>query len=252
MSSPPDTTATPHTKPAPRRYQGVSAEERLRARKERLVLAATEVFGRLGFKSATMRDICHEARLADRYFYESFKNVDDAFEAVYAQMADELIAAIGLAMSQSPSSVEDLVQNGLRAFFTFIQADPRRAQVMLIDAVHAGQYSARDSTGRGPVYNRVIGLMSGMLEQRAFGTINGRLVASGLVGIAIHTATTWAQDGFKVSVDVVLEHNLYAWRGLKLWAEDVRQAQATTAQAAQPPDPAELVNHVLTSFKPDA
>lgn len=235
------------SKPLRRSYQGVSAEERQRERRDRLIEAATEVFGVSGYKYATMRDICGKARLSDRYFYESFKNVDEIFEVVYSRMADQLIADVGGAMTTAQPTPEGLVHGGLRAFFQFIRDDPRRAQVMLIDAIHAGQGTPHQEqmAGRGQMFNRVISLISNSFVQNSRGLLNGRLLASGLLGMAIHTAITWAHDGFNASVDDMLDYNLYAWRGLQDWLNT--QTPAATDQGA--PEPAQrVVQNLLTSF----
>jgi len=43
------------------------------------------------------------------------------------------------------------------------------------------------------------------------------LVASGLIGLIIHVSTVWASNGFVTPVEKVLDHIMYAWRGLSLW-----------------------------------
>jgi AcrR family transcriptional regulator len=250
MSSP--TSTKP---PLQRRYLGVPPEDRQRLRREKLLEAAIEVFGKRGFKHATMRDICAHARLSDRYFYESFRNIEESFDVVYNTMAEQLIQAMALGMSQAPASPEGIIKAGLHAFLQFIQDDARRAQIMLIDAVHAGQYQAlagQNGQTRPSSYNRVVTLLSNAMAFEQLPDIKGRLVASGLVGMAIHTAISWAQGGFEVSIDDVLAHNLYAWRGLNLWTQEHQKAQnpggadkVTTLQSATP----QVIQQMLSTFK---
>jgi hypothetical protein len=130
---------------------------------------------------------------------------------------------------------------------------------MLIDAVHAGQYQAQASqqeAAGGEVkpssYNRVVTLLSNAMAFEHLPGIQGRLVASGLVGMAIHTAIAWAQEGFQVSTDEILEHNFYAWRGLNLWTQERELAQnpakadkVTTLQSASP----QVIRQMLSTFR---
>ena len=90
--------------PAPRRYGGSSAQERLAQRRERLLEAALDVFGRNGYANSTMRLICANARMTDRYFYECFGSLDDIFRAIHERLSQELgvqIAASVQAMADA-------------------------------------------------------------------------------------------------------------------------------------------------------
>src|SRR5690606_9237384 len=66
-----------------RRFRGVAADERRRQRRQQLLDAGLKCFGTVGFRAAGVRDICAEAQLTERYFYESFKNREALFLAVY-------------------------------------------------------------------------------------------------------------------------------------------------------------------------
>ncbi len=254
------TYSTSSKAPSQRRYQGVEPEDRQRMRRGKLLEAATEVFGKRGFKHGTMRDICAHARLSDRYFYESFRNTEEIFDVVYNTMVSQLIDAMAAGMASSPDSPGSIVRGGLSAFFQFIRDDSRRAQIMLVDAIHAGQYQAQsvqDPMGNGPIdasnssYNRIVSLLSKAMRFDHLSGIHGQLVACGLMGMAIHTAIAWAQDDFKLSVDEVLEHNFYAWQGLSLWAQ--QRASAPDAASATSTSPLrhapEMIEQMLSAFK---
>lgn len=252
------TTGSPKP-PLQRRYQGVPPEDRQRLRREKLLEAAIEVFGRRGFKHGTMRDICAHARLSDRYFYESFRNTEEIFEVVYNDMAQQLMQAMAAGMATMPTSPETIVKAGLRAFFQFIQDDPRRAQIMLVDAVHAGQYHAHaaqneDSGEAKPSnYNLVVTLLANAMRFDRFGgRISANLVASGLVGMAIHTAIAWVQGGFQVSVDDILAHNYYAWKGMYMWTQECQTDMypASGERRAKPREPeSQVIAQMLSTFK---
>jgi len=117
-----------------RRYAGASAAERQVQRRERLVDAAFDVFGREGYRAATMRLICAQARLTDRYFYENFATIDDVFMAVHKRLSVEVASRIMAQALVQPDDPVAQTRAGLRAFFEYIKEDPRRAQILLIDA----------------------------------------------------------------------------------------------------------------------
>lgn len=50
--------------------------------REAIVIAAREVFGRYGFRKATMEDIAHAARKGKSSLYHYFKSKEDVFQAV--------------------------------------------------------------------------------------------------------------------------------------------------------------------------
>ncbi|RZK99325.1 MAG: TetR/AcrR family transcriptional regulator, partial [Rubrivivax sp.] len=75
----PEAPSTPGT--LGRRYGGVDPEERQRQRKARLIEAALAVFGANGYHPSTVRDVCKEAQLTSRYFYESFDGMEALFKA---------------------------------------------------------------------------------------------------------------------------------------------------------------------------
>jgi len=76
-------TTSSDKKSSKRTYGGLSETERVNERRERFLEAGLEVFGSLGMRGATVRKLCKEASLTERYFYESFTDTD----ALYARTA---------------------------------------------------------------------------------------------------------------------------------------------------------------------
>jgi AcrR family transcriptional regulator len=48
------------------RYGGVPLAERRALRRERLIAAAADVYGEMGYRNATVRSICQRANLTER------------------------------------------------------------------------------------------------------------------------------------------------------------------------------------------
>jgi AcrR family transcriptional regulator len=52
--------------------------------KQALKLMAHRVF------SVTVKDVCNEAKLTERYFYESFKKSEDLFQTIFLKLIETL------------------------------------------------------------------------------------------------------------------------------------------------------------------
>lgn len=222
---------------ATRNWRGESPEERRVQRRERLVEACIEVFGRLGAEKATIRDICAQARLTERYFYESFRSTEDAFDTVYAQLRQDLVDKVTTALAQAPMTIPDLASAGLRAFYTYIKEDRRRAQIILIDAFYANRKSANRSRTAIKEYVQMVDRLAKALYPELPPEFDVEMLAWGLVGMAIQVGTIWAISGFKKPIDAILSHNLYAWRGLQKWVEAYNRSQSMVPASAADPSP---------------
>src|SRR5882757_3781988 len=100
-------TTPPTTKGPPRRiYGGVSAEQRVAERKERLLEAALEEFGTRGVLATGVKDVCRRAGLTDRYFYESFHDGGELFVAVFDRATAQLFAVVAGAVVAAPATAE--------------------------------------------------------------------------------------------------------------------------------------------------
>ncbi len=226
----------PAAGPSRRRYGGVSAEARQSQRRERLLEAALDVFGTEGYASATMRLICAKARLTERYFYEQFSGLDDVFQTLHQQLSDGLIERVAQAHANHLSHESDeRLRACLKAFFQYIQNDPRRARILLMDAVFTGRTDVMDKT---TAVQRLLSLLTHRIEKvypGALAQVDVELIAGGVVGMVVHTATIWAARGFRASLDEIIDHNLYAWRGLHGWLAELDAASKPSPLKATPP-----------------
>jgi AcrR family transcriptional regulator len=215
----PSSTARPETESPPaRRYGGASAAERQAQRLERLLEAGFDVFGRMGYREATMRMVCSQARLTDRYFYEHFTTVDEVFLAVHQKVSAELAKVVLTAVASVP--MDDsmaMVRAGLKAFFEFIKEDPRRAQILLMDAATSGLTSPLNINARIGRYVDVMRLRLKMRYPDLPFQPDTELIMGGFVGLIIHSASVWVQRKFDTPVDSLVDHTSFSWLGLHHW-----------------------------------
>lgn len=219
-------------------YRGASAEDRRQQRHERLLEAAFESFARHGIARTTMRDICAVARLTDRYFYESFRNTEDAFEAVYQWQKTQLMAHLTQALQDAPRSLQELAKAGLRAFFEFMKEDKRRAQVLLIDAFSANQQTSTKSRAAMGQYATLLNQIAQELYPKMPPSFNLEMLTWGLLGMVLQVGVNWAQNGYQQPVEEVMSYTLYAWQGLEAWIgrmiSDAKEAQDLRRRATDP------------------
>ncbi len=201
----------------PRRYAGVTAEARKAERLERLLDAAFDVFGREGVQKATMRLVCAQARLTERYFYEHFSNLNEVFLAVHRKTSAEAGAAVMAALQGIEDDPISQARAGLGAFFEFIKSDPRRGQILLLDAAASGLTTPGNSNKQLSMFSNVIRARFQARYPNLAITPEAELVITGFAGMIIHTSTLWMSRQFDWPVDTLVDHNIYAWAGLHQW-----------------------------------
>lgn len=211
----PMTSSSPEPSLSRRRYGGVLPEERQRQRRIKLIEGATEVFGTKGFHASTVREVCVAAHLTERYFYESFKTLSELFIAVYVEMRQELMNRTLKVFDGEEQRPVALVESSLRVFLEFIREDPRRGQVMLVDALGINNEVTRISGSTARDYGALVrNRLLGMISPEAAEQIDLGLLSDGMVGLNILLAARWMQDGFKTPLDKVLRTNTLPYLGL--------------------------------------
>lgn len=194
---------------AGRNYRGQSLEQRRSQRRQRLVDAGKEVFGEVGFQAATVRQICRSAGLTERYFYESFVNLNELFNATYDHELDRLREALTRAIITSGGGVEAMARAGLEEYFGFLKRDPQAARILLIEVYGTTQDMDR-------LYRRGVqefaGLIRSIIEsqfpQTREGELDPSMLATALVGAAIQMAIRWFLGGYTESEAVMVANSL--------------------------------------------
>lgn len=132
------------------RYRGQSAQERIAARREQLVAATLEVWGRTDGPPVTMTRICAEAGLTERYFYEQFSHLDEALLAVLAGITEEIRTVVDAAINDTEGGPAQRVRAAVAAFVSVITDDPRKGRVaILLGASRPTLSAARNAMLRG-------------------------------------------------------------------------------------------------------
>ncbi|HQS17003.1 TetR/AcrR family transcriptional regulator [Reyranella sp.] len=88
-----------------------------------LLKAARGVFAEMGYGAASVRDIVRRTDLASGTFYNYFKDKDEIFEAVVAELTGVLLQRHREGRGRA-TSAEEFVREHYAAYFNFLAEDP--------------------------------------------------------------------------------------------------------------------------------
>lgn len=208
-------------KVAGRRYRGVSNETRKAERRLKLIEAGIRVFGSTGYHSATVKGLCQEAGLTERYFYESFSNAEALFTACYLHITDTLRERLqGVLMNMEADNLELAIRTGLMVFFTQFKDSPQAARILLVEVLTVNRHLEELSLKTLYSFVEMLEMLAKpLIEQRKDGAVkalDSTLLASGLVGSVLYMAARWSLDGCKKPVEDVVENAMLIFKGIGL------------------------------------
>jgi AcrR family transcriptional regulator len=191
-----------------RTYLGATADERRAQRRRRLLDAGLQCFGTAGFARTRVKDVCGEAKLTERYFYEAFSGLEALLVAVFDEVVEDTGACILDAVEAAPPDDElARARLALTAFVERLTDDPRRLHVLYVDA--RGTSAALDE-------RRVAALQAGaQLVVDAAAAFYGAdrvprtdatLTATALVGGTAELLLAWHRGDLDVPRERLVDH----------------------------------------------
>lgn len=200
MSTPP-----PPKGPRGRAYRGVSIEARRAERHQKLLDAGIEVIGQQGYHATTVKAVCAEAGLTERYFYESFSNSEALLCEAYAHIIARLRERIAASLATGQGQPDSLMGAALTSYFSYLRDHPGHARLIMIEIL--GVSPAVDQQ-----YRRVMEEFAQFLRatRRALypGTDTGGLdedmLTTGLIGALVNMAMRWMLAGFREPLETVV------------------------------------------------
>jgi AcrR family transcriptional regulator len=184
-----------HPKPLHRPYGGVSAEDRCSERRRRLLDAGLELFGTKGIAATTIADVCEQARLTKRYFYESFATVDDLAGAVFSDVTDRLVEQVRPAIAVG-GGVDP--RPALTVYLGAVLGDPRLARLLGAESRTPALAERQAAFG-----SRAVALWFD--SSRGEDTPAWRLRAHAFAGAIAEVALVWTEGGLDLSIEDVID-----------------------------------------------
>jgi AcrR family transcriptional regulator/DNA-binding MarR family transcriptional regulator len=116
----------------------------------RMLTAAVDVVGELGYPGMSVARVTSRAGVSRRTFYDLFEDREDCFLAVFEEAICRAGARAGEAYSVQPARWRERVRAGLTALLGFLDDEPGLRALVVVDALAAGP--------------RVLGRRAGVLE----------------------------------------------------------------------------------------
>lgn len=198
-----------------RQFKGLSLEERKTLRRQKLMEAGLQAYGTQGFFAITVKDICNEAKLTERYFYESFKRSEELFKSIYLNLVEELQQNIVQKVTQALPDREKMIEAGLSTLLKVLKEDPRIARILFIDAVLVQELHGQTIHESISLFDKTIfNFLILLLPEQQCSKSQATLIAAGLNGYVTQIAMRWVIGGFKQPFDEVLNTCKIAYLGI--------------------------------------
>lgn len=207
-----------------RTYGGEASSDRVARRRRQFMDAGLQLFGTGGYRSATVRALCKQAQLTDRYFYESFASTEDLFIAVYNReidsMREQLLAAIGVPVPDADHSV--VIERALDAFFSAAE-NPVVARTVWMEVMGVNENLDRLYTRTMAQFgDMLLSLFNLFFPQWPVPAVQQRIIAVSLVGAISQSVMSWLMSDFKEARSDLVQANAILFKGLLLHAQQAR------------------------------
>ncbi len=105
------------------RWTGVPLEDRQARRRDELLAAGLQLLGATSGPAVTVRAVCRQTGLTERYFYESFADRGEFIRAVYDDVCTRAMSALTAAATP---------REAVEKFVAMMVDDPIRGRVLLL------------------------------------------------------------------------------------------------------------------------
>lgn len=197
-------------------YGGESAAERLARQRRGFMDAGLELFGTVGYRATTVRLLCRQAGLIDRYFYKNFGDTEDLLAAIYTESLDAIEAAVVAAIAGLPADggLQAIADTALDAFFRAFE-NPRIARVCWLEVLGVSPridalYTARIQRFADLLMTIARPLLPGWSPDEE----EVRVLGIALIGGISQSAQHWLLSGYRAPRATLVSANALLLRGL--------------------------------------
>lgn len=197
-----------------RPYQGTSASDRVQNRRQKLIDVAFEAMTTDAWRTMSINELCRQAELNKRYFYESFAALGDLEAAVTEDISARVInIAFASAAEGNQQKLANLplALKVIRAVCEYLMDDPRRARVLFGEISDTPVAKAN----RRQVINRLAVAVSsyGHVHYEAGDDTDplASVASSLLVGGTIEAILNWLDGNIPLSRDQFIDDLALLW-----------------------------------------
>ena len=167
--------------------------------------AGLELFGTVGYTRTSIRAVSAAASLNSRYFYESFSDREDLLYSVYQRIVGDIFTKAAEAVARE-NTIEAQARAGLRAGWTAVTEDRRKARVVALEVVGVSERLERLRRETRPALAQLTAdqalRLAGDIQLR----LDPVLVARFLMGGVVELLLDWINGDLDKPADEVVEH----------------------------------------------
>ncbi|HMJ10806.1 MAG TPA: TetR/AcrR family transcriptional regulator [Polyangiaceae bacterium] len=195
-------------------YAGESAVDRIARQRQQFMAAGLELFGTLGYRATTVRMLCKQAGLIDRYFYKNFKDTEDLLAAVYSEATAQIEAEVmkGVAPALASRDPERAIEAGLDAFFKVFE-NSRVARVCWLEVGGVSPRIEALHTRRIEQFGDLLLSMTETMLPVRLTYEEARIGAIAVVGAVSQSALFWFLSHYKANRKVLVSATARVLRG---------------------------------------
>lgn len=163
-------------------------------KRERILLAATQVFADKGFFHARVSDVAKAAKVADGTIYLYFRDKDDILISLFEDRMDEILNRFRIAIASCIGPVEQL-RALIRAHGSMVQEEPKLAQVIQVELRQSNRFMKEYTPVKfGELLRMIENLVRAGIEQGVFRNslhpgVAKRAVYGAMDEVALHWVT---------------------------------------------------------------
>ncbi len=168
--------------------------------------AGLELFGTQGYVNTSIRAVSAEASMNSRYFYESFSSREDLLYCVYQRIVQDIVSATTEA-SREADTIEGQARGGLRAGWTILTEDRRKARIVALEVVGVSDRLERLRRDT----RHALADLTAQNAQSIFGSdrafrLDPVLTTRALIGGVVEVLVDWINGDLDASTDEIVEH----------------------------------------------
>jgi AcrR family transcriptional regulator len=208
--------------PTPSRtWGGTTLDDRKAARRGQLIEAGLDLLGTEGSAAVSVRAVCRNAKLTERYFYESFNDREGLVLGVYEYVGSLAHHALVDAVRNAPLDATARAVAAVTTFVKLMVDDPRKGRVLLLAPMTDPALSRR-GVELLPSFAELV------REQLSGGDdLDRQMIAIGLVGALGNVFIAYLNGSLEISRERLVAHCVRLVLGATMTPRRVDAVQKT-------------------------
>lgn len=169
--------------------------------------AGIELVGVGGAAAMTMRAVCREAQLSQKFFYESFTDTDDLLREVYRSTfhTARIVIASAAAASEDATDPAARIRAGVDAAARLVKDDPRVCRILLVEPI-------ADLTLRHFVRDSIFGMVTNPVDPagaplaQGEDSVRSKMRYATVFGSIISLFLEWTEGNLGDDRDAFVDH----------------------------------------------